>query len=265
MFENYIEEQKKLEPILLEQYNKFPSLKLPNFNESGINFNESRVRINTSKWWREIKICANEMQYAYCFTNSYDRLIDMYRENLKSDTFNRASEILLFELPFWIGCLLGRLFSFREKLAQLIFYLNGRVLMIKKKKGEYKKYRARDISFYNVSNSIKDFARNNKLPNWLSSEDIGTLLNVLEEFESEEVKNLLYIRNAFIHNYPPAIDTTGTGLIITHGKWISENEFTVYFLEDKDYSYQQIEILFLKAWDRMREGTLSIAGLEYFK
>ncbi|MCH8010368.1 MAG: hypothetical protein IIA61_00205 [Candidatus Marinimicrobia bacterium] len=262
MFENYVEEQKELLPFVKKQYNMFPKLQLPSFYESGNNFIESRIRNNTTKWWREIENCVEEICYAYCFFKEYICLKDTYHEDVESDSFNRAYEILLFEIPFWTNNLLSRLYSFREKIAHLIFFLNDGVLRIGRKN---KKYRMRDISFSNIHQSIRDFSQKDKLPVWLSYNDKEVMLKALKEFGSEEVKNLLDIRHAFIHNSSPAIDTTGTGLLLFGGEMNGDGNFSVEIERPPNYDYQTIESEFLKIWEIFKENTIKISRLEFFQ
>ena len=242
--------------FLRNEYSKFPALQLPDFKTNG-----SRIKNNTNKWWEEIKNCAEEIRYSFAFMNAYNQLSKKYHENLESSNFERGYEILLFEQPFWIRNLLDRLYSFREKIAHLIFYLFDKRLTIKKKKNN-SKYERRDISFHNIQESVSVVKSGME---WLNSNDINKVKQILSVLKSEQIENLLRIRHAFVHRSKPAINSTSSGIIIESGEWIDDNKFLLNIEEESDIKYNHIKDEILKIWTIMKKEVNEISKLDFFQ
>ncbi len=261
MFEHYIKEQQELLPYLDKYYQELKSVDFPEIGIRGINWDESRIKFNVNKWLQEIRISTKEIRYAYCFSKAYNLLRKKYLEDTASDKFPRGYEIILFELPFWIRSLLDHLHSFREKVAHLIFDLYDQSLVLKKC-GEQKVLSHSEITFFKAFDALKIFQGSIQ---WIPPDDHQKLITVFKSLCNQEIKELFEIRNGFTHRSEPPIEATGTGPIILGGKETAKDEFTVYLLNDETCSYQHIESLVLKSWDRMREAILSITGLRCFE
>lgn len=261
MFENYVAEQQKLWPLLKEQYLKFPRLELPSFYGSGYSFIESKIRNNTSKWWDEIEICSEEMRYTYCFFDAYLCLKSRYYEDLESDSYNRANQILQFELPFWTKNLLINLHSFREKIAHLLLDLYDSNLK-HSKCGKVETLTHKDLTFFKAKNAIGKFKEDIV---WLSKKSQKMIREILKELCSENIEYLMELRHSFTHGSKPPIETTGTGLRIHRGEITPEGDFAVFFEEDSSHNYREIQERYAKAWDIVRKNTLKISRLEFFQ
>ncbi len=261
MFENYIEEQQTLLPYLRMYSKQFPSIEIPKIGTYGYNWDESRVKHNVGKWCEEIKICSKDIQYAYCFSKAYNDLIKRYLDDMASQLFPRGYELRSFELHFWIMSLLEQIYSFREKVAHLIFDLYDQNLSYTKC-GDQVELNHDIITFFKTLTALKDFQGSIQ---WIPKADHQKVVLVFKSFCNGKIKELFEIRHRFLHRAKPAIDTTGTGPIIVGGEQVDNNVFSIYLLQDKDYSYQKIEHLFIECWEIIRKGTQDILLLDCFK
>jgi len=261
MFEHYIKEQQELLPYLDKYYQELKSVDFPEIGIRGINWDEFRIKSNVNKWLREIRICADEIRYAYCFSKAYNSLSEQYLEDTASGTFPRGYEIRTFELHFWIACLLNRLHSYREKIAHLLFDLYDQAFFYSDC-GKRKPLTHDEVTFFRVLDALKKFKGSVQ---WIPEKDHNKIMSATKSLCDNTIDNLFKIRHAFTHRARPAIDTTGTGPIMVDREWTGENEVEIFIIKDVFYSYPHIESQFLRAWDLIRESTLSIAKLDCFK
>lgn len=154
-------------------------------------FSKERVYTNNIReWLDQLNWLKKNIYEELVFTLAYDRTFDEVNETLKGTIkFNYRQRYLRLALY--------DLFTFREKLAYLIYELFNRKIKYKKQ-----------ISFFSIVTGLNGLDMSKENITWINDNEFKLIKDIMNKLNENETVNILkQARNSFTHRSNIGIDT----------------------------------------------------------
>ncbi|MEY8763879.1 MULTISPECIES: hypothetical protein [Clostridium] len=167
--------------------------------------NSRKYTANTYAWLQEIEFLKGNIIVELLLCLAYDRIYNKFPKPL-SGTLKFVNRERYLKLTVY------DLFTFREKLAFLIYEVFNRKIKIYvnnkiKKTKKLRNLKRNEVSFDKINKGLKIIDISNDNIFWINNDEFKLIKNIMEQFNTDEhVKIFKEIRNPFTHRSNPGID-----------------------------------------------------------